>query len=90
MKGVIVFLVAFLLFLAITLGYQGLPPGRAIYDAIVGAESNYQVVGVPITQLAVAIFNGAIYGIIVYVVFWVLDSYVFKKDKTATVKVKTE
>lgn len=89
MKGAIVFLAAFLLFLAITLGYQGLPPGRAIYDAIVGAESNYEVSGVPITQLAVAIFNGVIYGFIVYVVFWVLDSYVFKKDKTAVVKVKT-
>ena len=90
LKGAIVFLAAFLLFLAITLGYQGLPPGKAIYDTIVGAESDYKVVGVPITQLAIAIFNGVIYGIIVYIVFWLLDSFVFKKDKTAIVKVKTE
>ena len=90
MKGAIVFLAAFLLFLAITLGYQSLPPGRQIYDAAVGAESDYLVSGVPITALAIGIFNGVIYGFIIYVVYWLLDSYVFKKKPTATVQVKTE
>ena len=89
MKGAIVFLAAFLLFLVISLGYSDLPPGRQIYDAVVGAESNYDVSGIPITLLAVGIFNGVIYGIIIYIVFWVLTSYVFKKEPTATVKVKT-
>ena len=89
MKGAIVFLAAFLLFLVISLGYSALPPGRQIYDAVVGAESNYEVSGIPITSLAVGIFNGVVYGIIIYIVFWVLTSYVFKKEPTATVKVKT-
>jgi len=89
LKGAIVFLAAFLLFLVISLGYSDLPPGRQIYDAVVGAESNYDVSGIPITLLAVGIFNGVIYGIIIYIVFWVLTSYVFKKEPTATVKVKT-
>ena len=89
MKGAIVFLAAFLLFLLISLGYSGLPPGRQIYNGIVGAESDYLVSGVPITALAIGIFNGVVYGFIVYVVFWLLTSYVFKKEPTATVKVKT-
>ena len=89
MKGVIVFLAAFLLFLLISLGYAGLPPGRQIYDAVVGMESDVEVSGTPITLLAIGIFNGVIYGIIIYIIFWVLTSYVFKKEPTATVKVET-
>lgn len=89
MKGAIVFLAAFLLFLLISLGYAGLPPGRQIYDAVVGMESDVEVSGTPITLLAIGIFNGVIYGIIIYIIFWVLTSYVFKKEPTATVKVET-
>ena len=83
------FLAAFLLFLVISLGYADLPPGRQIYDGIVGAESDYSVGGVPVTLLAIGIFNGVIYGVIIFVVYWLLTSYVFKKEPTATVKVKT-
>jgi hypothetical protein len=90
LKGAIVFLAAFLLFLVMTLGYQGLPPGRQIYDAAIGTESNYLVAGIPVTTLAIGIFNGVIWGFIIYVVYWLLDSYVFKKKPTATVEVKTE
>lgn len=89
MKGAIVFLVAFVLFLVITLGYAGLPPGRQIYDAVVGAESDYFVSGVPVTALTIDIFNGVIYGLIIYVIYWLLTSYVFKKEPTAEAKVKT-
>ena len=89
MKGAIVFVAAFLLFLVISLGYSGLPPGRQIYDAVVGAESSYEVSGTPITLLAIGIFNGVIYGAKIYIIFWILTSYVFKKEPTATVKVKT-
>jgi len=89
LKGAIVFLAAFLLFLVITLGYNGLPPGRQIYDAIVGAESDYLVGGIPVTSLAIGVFNGVIYGLIVYVVYWILTSYVFKKEPTVKVNVQT-
>jgi hypothetical protein len=88
LKGAIVFLAAFLLFLLISLGYPGLPPGRQIYDSAIGVESDYSISGTPITLLAIGIFNGVIWGIIIYIVFWVLDSYVSKKEPTATVKVK--
>ena len=52
LKGAIVFIAAFLLFLAITLGYQALPPGRAIYDAVVGAEREDQIVVVQQIRVA--------------------------------------
>jgi Mg/Co/Ni transporter MgtE len=51
-------------------------------------ESDYSISGTPITLLAIGIFNGVIWGIIIFIIFWVLDSYVFKKEPTATVKVK--
>ena len=89
MKGASVFLAAFLLFLAITLGYQALPPGRQIYDAIVGAEAETSVGGISVTSFAVGVFNGVIYGVIIFVVFWILTSYVFKKEPTVKVKVQT-
>jgi hypothetical protein len=89
LKGALVFLGAFLVFLVISLGYPGLPPGRQIYDSAIGVESDYSISGTPVTLLAIGIFNGVIWGIIIYIVFWVLTSYVFKKEPTATVKVKT-
>lgn len=82
MRGVIVFLAAFLLFLVITLGYQDLPPGRTIYDALDIAESDYEVVGIPITNLAIAIFNGVIYGVIVFLVYWLVEKFVRGRRKT--------
>jgi hypothetical protein len=89
LKGAIVFLAAFLLFLAITLGYNGLPPGRQIYNAIVGVDSDYLVSGIPVTSLAIGVFNGVIYGVIIYVVYWILTSYVFKRKPTVKVNVNT-
>lgn len=69
MKGAVVFLVAFVVFLAVTLGYASLPPGRMIYDAVVGAETDYLVLGISATLLIVAVFNGVIYGVIIWLVY---------------------
>ena len=88
MKGAIVFLAAFLLFLVITLGYQGLPPGEAIYNAIVGAESDYEVAGMPATVLATAVFNGVIYGVIVFLIYWLAERFIFSRKKT-TIEIKS-
>jgi hypothetical protein len=79
MKGAIVFIVAFLIFLVITLGYSSLPPGKMIYDAIVGAETDYLVLGVPATSLVAAIFNGVIYGVIIWLAY-TLVAKVMKKE----------
>ncbi|UCE96324.1 MAG: hypothetical protein JSV51_01570 [Candidatus Bathyarchaeota archaeon] len=87
MRGAIVFLATFFLFLIITLGYRGLPPGEAIYDAVVGEESDYLVAGIPITHLAIAVFNGVIYGVIVFFIYWLADKFIFSKRK-ATLEIK--
>ena len=86
MRGVIVFLAAFLLFIVITLGYRALPPGEIIYDAIVGAESDYEVAGIPATLLAIAVFNGVIYGIIVYVIYWLAERFIFGRKTTIVIQ----
>jgi uncharacterized membrane protein YvlD (DUF360 family) len=53
-------------------------------------DSDYEVSGTPVTLLAIGIFNGVIYGAIIYIVYWILTSYVFKKEPTATIKVETK
>ncbi|NIQ04619.1 MAG: hypothetical protein GWO20_02480, partial [Candidatus Korarchaeota archaeon] len=50
MRGAIVFVAGFLVFLLITLGYPTLPPGRMIYDAVTTEETDYQVLGIPLTE----------------------------------------
>ena len=89
MKGAIVFLASFLLFLAISIGYVDLPPGRQIYDAVVGVESATEVSGMSVTALAIGIFNGVVYGFIIYVIYWLLTSYVFKREPSVRIKVET-
>ncbi|UCD96991.1 MAG: hypothetical protein JSV35_02770, partial [Candidatus Bathyarchaeota archaeon] len=73
MRGAIVFLAAFLLFLVVTLGYQELPPGMQIYDAVVGAETDYEILGIPASNLIIAVFNGIIYGVIIWLIYTVLN-----------------
>jgi len=84
LKGAIVFIAAFLLFLVITLGYASLPPGRQIYDAIAGVETDYPVLGIPATTLVAAVFNGVIYGIIIWLVYTVVERITKKPAKTMT------
>lgn len=87
MRGAIIFLVAFVIFLAVTLAYQDLPPARAIYDAVIGAETDYEVLGIPATQLIVAIFNGVIYGIIIWLIYTLaVKAGVIKKEKPTEVQ----
>jgi hypothetical protein len=67
----------------ISLGYSDLPPGRQIYDAAIGEDiGDY-------TSLVVGVFNGVVWGFIIFIVYWVLAGYVFKKEPTATINVKT-
>ncbi|MCK5628875.1 hypothetical protein KAI12_05350 [Candidatus Bathyarchaeota archaeon] len=85
MRGAIVFLGAFLLFLVISLGYPELPPGKQIYDAIVEEPSDYPVLGISVDTLAIGIFNGVIYGIIAWLGYTIIDK-LFLSKKTVEVK----
>jgi len=68
-RGVVVFLVVFVVFLAVTLGYADLPPGRQLYGLLGVAETEEPVLGVPVTTLVSAVFNGVIYGVIAWLIF---------------------
>jgi len=87
-RGAIIFVTAFLLFLVITLGYQGLPPAEMIYDAVgLPASIDYDVLGLPAKNLILAIFNGVIYGVIIWLIYTLAEKagLIPKKQKTEAV-----
>jgi phage shock protein PspC (stress-responsive transcriptional regulator) len=67
-EGAIVFIIVFVVFLAITFAYPGLPPGSTISNSM-GIDPNLVWSGFTLTTLLSAIFNGVIYGIIVWLIF---------------------
>lgn len=73
MRGAIVFIVAFIALLLATLGYPSLPPGQMIYDAVIAAETDYEVLGINATLLIIAVFNGVIYGVIAWLIYTLVD-----------------
>jgi hypothetical protein len=84
LKGAIVFLIVFAIAVVITLGNTAIPPGKAIYDAFLPnteAASGYLVGGkVDAVTAIISVFNGVVYGFIVWLVFTLL-MMLFKKDK---------
>jgi len=85
MKGALVFIAVFIIFLAITLAYSDLPPGKQIYEALNVPTTDYQVLGIQATTLIEAVFNGVIYGIIVWIIYSVA-ARATKKKPTQTQK----
>lgn len=71
MKGAIVFLSVFIIFLLATLAYPDLPPGKALYQLLGVPETDYPVLGVPAILLVKAILNGVVYGVIAWLIFTV-------------------
>ena len=84
MKGALVFLAVFAVLLVVTLGYPSLPPGMQIYGMLGVPSSDYPVLGVPVTTLAAAVFNGVVYGVIVWLVFSVATGMGRKKEQKPT------
>ena len=84
MKGALVFLAVFAIVLVVTMGNTSIPPGRAIYEAVLpGTEvaGGYMVGGaVDAITLIISVFNGVIYGFIAWLVF-TLVTMGRKKDK---------
>jgi hypothetical protein len=68
--GAILFLIVFFAMLAATLAYPTIPPGPQLYNMLnVPTVNDYLVLGVPVTTLVIAIFNGVVYGIIAWLVY---------------------
>lgn len=69
MKGVSVFFAVFIIVLVISFGYSGIPPGQQIYDVIGGTDSNYLILGLSVATLVPAIFNGVVFGAIIWAIY---------------------
>ncbi|MDQ1278838.1 MAG: hypothetical protein QG670_98 [Thermoproteota archaeon] len=82
MKGAIVFLAVFIIFIAVTLGYPTLPFGSQIYNAVGGVNINYPILGIPITTLVPAVFNGVVYGFIAWLIYSIASGAMGRGNKT--------
>jgi len=51
-----------------------LPFGNQIYYAVGGVNINYPILGIPITTLVPAVFNGVTYGFIVWLIYSVVSA----------------
>jgi hypothetical protein len=82
MRGALVFLAVLVVLFVATLAYAELPPGANIYDSLNFPTTDYQVFGsIPVRTLVSALFNGVIYGIIVWIIFTVADRTMKRKPK---------
>lgn len=90
MKGAIVFLIVFAILVVATLGNTAIPPGQAIYNAVLPgteAASGYLVGGqVDAITAIIAVFNGVIYGFIAWLIFTIVMMFI-KKEKKDNVNV---
>ena len=88
MKGAIVFLIVFGIVVVITMGNTAIPPGKMIYDTVLPntePASGYLVGGkVDAVTLIISVFNGVIYGFIVWLVFTLLT--MGRKDKKQNIR----
>jgi hypothetical protein len=89
MKGAIVFLVVFAIVVVITLGNTSIPPGKAIYDAVLPnteAASGYLIGGtINAVTAIISVFNGVIYGFIAWLIY-TLVTMGRNKDKNQNIK----
>jgi hypothetical protein len=90
MKGALVFLAVFGIFVLLAIAGVSIPPGQAIYNAAlpdtVQYTSTYPIGPTNAYALIIGVFNGVIYGFIVWLIctiIWALT----KKDKKDNVKV---
>ncbi|MGQ9507185.1 MAG: hypothetical protein ACUVTB_04930 [Candidatus Bathycorpusculaceae bacterium] len=68
-QGAILFIAVFIILLSTTLAVSTIPPGEIIYGLLGVPKTDYPVLGIPTTNLVIAIFNGAIYGVIAWLIF---------------------
>lgn len=81
MKGAIVFIVVFIVVFLISLSATSIPPGQALYNLLKlpNAVTTYKVGGAIFGDVLInAIFNGVVYGVIVWLIFTVV-TYISKK-----------
>lgn len=72
MRGAIIFVIAFVIFLAVTLAYAELPPGNIISDAM-GIDATVEWSVLVVRTFVSAMLNGVIYGVIIWLIFTVVE-----------------
>ena len=87
MKGAIVFLIIFVLGLYVTLENPALPPGQQIYDMLNVPDTNYPVLGIPLTTLIISILNGVFYGFVVWLICTIIWAVTGREKKEKVVNV---
>ena len=85
MKGALIFVIFFLALTVLTLLYPDLPPGSQIYEMLDVPESDYPVVGIPVTVLTISLFNGIVYGIIAWIVYSIAVAVINRKKESTDV-----
>lgn len=82
MRGALVFLAVFFILLIVSLGGSSIPPGHALYGMLGVPETRYPVLGIPVTTLVIAVFNGVVYGFVA----WLIYSLTLGRRKKAQTK----
>jgi hypothetical protein len=80
----------FALGIFITLGNTSLPPGSTIYRMLNVPSVDYPVLGIPATTLIISVFNGVVYGFVVWLVFTIIWSVTGRNKNTQNVNVYVE
>jgi len=82
MKGALVFLAVFLILMLATIAYSELPPGGMIYDSFNFPTTTYKIFDtLAVRTVANALINGAIYGIIAWIIYTIAERAMKPKTK---------
>jgi len=81
MVGAVIFVIFFIVFLAITLGMPTLPPGSMIHELLGIPETGYLVLGIPAWLLINAIVNGVVFGFIIWLVYSLVSKSMSRSKK---------
>ena len=69
MIGAVIFVIFFVVFLAVSLGMPTLPPGSLVHELLGIPETGYLILGIEGSLLINAIVNGVFYGFIVWLIY---------------------
>ena len=67
--GTIIFLIGFLGFIAVSLVVLTLPPGSLIYNLLSLPKMGHLILGIPMWMFIIAVTNGIIYGLIIWLIY---------------------
>ena len=87
MIGAVIFVIFFIVFLAITLAVPTLPPGNMIHDLLGIPLTEWPVLGIPAWLLINAIVNGVFYGVIIWLIYSIVNKIVSRPKE---IVIKTE